>query len=129
MENDCLSIMSVFKPLRVCNCKYSKCLKLYCECFSSGQYCIDCNCNCCYNKIEHEVKDIKGTRMTKIKTILDRDPLAFRPKVPMDQDAVVAKPAAHFKGCNCKKTKCKKKYCECFNAGILCSSMCKCNNW
>jgi hypothetical protein len=27
------------KKSRVCNCKRSKCLKLYCDCFSSGEHC------------------------------------------------------------------------------------------
>ena len=37
-----------------CNCKNSKCLKLYCECFSSGHYCDPDTCNCknCENTIE-----------------------------------------------------------------------------
>lgn len=32
----------------------------------------------------------------------------------------------HKKGCQCKKTSCTKKYCECFRAQILCSENCKC---
>lgn len=33
-----------------CNCKKSKCLKLYCECFAKGLICgIDCNCSDCHN--------------------------------------------------------------------------------
>ena len=29
----------------VCKCKNSKCLKMYCECFTAGRFC-DGNCNC-----------------------------------------------------------------------------------
>lgn len=36
------------KPKK-CNCKNSKCLKLYCDCFSAGKYCDDCNCTDCLN--------------------------------------------------------------------------------
>jgi len=39
------------KPERCCNCKSSKCLKLYCECFKAKGYCLDsCKCIDCGNR-------------------------------------------------------------------------------
>ena len=32
-----------------CNCKKSRCLKLYCDCFKEGLSCKDCNCVGCGN--------------------------------------------------------------------------------
>lgn len=105
-----------------CNCKNSKCLKLYCECFASGRYCDGCNCNNCFNNRQHEDK-----RQAAVESILDRNPNAFRPKIADGADeGIVTAPARHNKGCNCKKSNCLKKYCECFQAGIVCSENCKC---
>jgi hypothetical protein len=59
-----------------CNCKNSRCLKLYCECFASGRYCHACNCVACCNNQENET-----FRQAAVETILDRNPNAFRPKI------------------------------------------------
>ena len=32
-----------------CNCKKSRCLKLYCECFAADSYCHGCHCQSCMN--------------------------------------------------------------------------------
>ena len=41
------------KPAKVasmsCNCKKSKCLKLYCECFAANRLCDGCSCKDCGN--------------------------------------------------------------------------------
>lgn len=65
---------------RACNCRNSKCLKLYCECFASGRYCNLCNCSNCMNNKEHE-----AARSKAIETILERNPNAFRPKIQYQQ--------------------------------------------
>ncbi len=73
---------------RTCNCKRSNCLKLYCDCFSSGEYCSNCNCNCCYNNREGE-----SYRKEAIRVILERNPTAFRPKIAASQPTVPVSPA------------------------------------
>ena len=62
---------------KTCNCRNSRCLKLYCECFASGQYCLQ-NCNCveCKNNVENSVQ-----RQEAVEATLERNPNAFRPKV------------------------------------------------
>ncbi|KAG1672626.1 hypothetical protein FOA52_002106 [Chlamydomonas sp. UWO 241] len=105
-----------------CNCKNSRCLKLYCECFASGRYCDACNCVTCMNNKEHE-----GTRQAAVESILERNPNAFRPKIQSAEAEIAAITGTrHTKGCNCKKSTCLKKYCECFQAGIFCGDICKC---
>ncbi|CAH8387982.1 unnamed protein product [Eruca vesicaria subsp. sativa] len=114
-----------------CNCKRSKCLKLYCECFASGVYCIGpCTCIDCFNKPIHE-----DTVMATRKQIESRNPLAFAPKVIKIPDSTIEvgddasktpASARHKRGCNCKKSNCLKKYCECYQSGVGCSINCRC---
>ncbi|CAA7015387.1 unnamed protein product [Microthlaspi erraticum] len=114
-----------------CNCKKSKCLKLYCECFAAGVYCIEpCSCVDCFNKPIHE-DVVLATR----KQIESRNPLAFAPKVIRSADSIMdtgddasktPASARHKRGCNCKKSSCLKKYCECYQGGVGCSINCRC---
>ncbi|XP_057960299.1 protein tesmin/TSO1-like CXC 3 isoform X2 [Malania oleifera] len=114
-----------------CNCKKSKCLKLYCECFAAGVYCVEpCSCQECFNKPIHE-----DTVLATRKQIESRNPLAFAPKVIRSSDSIpetgdessrTPASARHKRGCNCKKSSCLKKYCECYQGGVGCSINCRC---
>ena len=99
-----------------CNCKNSKCLKLYCDCFAMKMYCDGCNCRDCHNNEAH-----KAVRDEAIKATLDKNPNAFQAKITRDNAG-----SEHSSGCHCKKSKCLKKYCECFEAAVYCSEKCKC---
>ncbi|KAL4239498.1 Lin-54 DREAM MuvB core complex component [Mactra antiquata] len=102
-----------------CNCTKSQCLKLYCDCFANGEFCHNCNCTNCANNLDHE-----EDRSRAIKSCLERNPLAFHPKIGKGRAG--EKDRRHNKGCNCKRSGCLKNYCECYEAKIMCSSSCKC---
>lgn len=102
-----------------CKCKKSKCLKLYCDCFSSDGMCKPtCRCeNCCNNE------QFSGLREAVRKEMLQKNPKAFHKKFKKVQKQ---SDFLHSRGCNCKRTQCLKNYCECFSVGVGCSVLCKC---
>eukprot|EP00189_Rhodosorus_marinus_P010286 CAMPEP_0184738216 /NCGR_PEP_ID=MMETSP0315-20130426/930_1 /TAXON_ID=101924 /ORGANISM="Rhodosorus marinus, Strain UTEX LB 2760" /LENGTH=371 /DNA_ID=CAMNT_0027205843 /DNA_START=722 /DNA_END=1837 /DNA_ORIENTATION=- len=106
--------------VKCCNCKSTGCLKRYCDCFKAGLYCTNaCSCQNCKNNEAHAEERDKAIRLT-----LGRDPNAFRPKISKN----VESEGKHSRGCHCKRTFCLKGYCECFQAGVPCSNLCKCTN-
>ncbi|XP_039025924.1 protein tesmin/TSO1-like CXC 7 [Hibiscus syriacus] len=118
------------KGPKQCGCKQSKCLKLYCDCFASGEYCNGCICCDCCNNVENE-----DLRKAASEVILERNPHAFKPKIssspcsPRDVEGDkmdAPQVGRHERGCHCKKSECLKRYCECFQANVFCSQNCKC---
>ena len=114
------------KPKIVCNCKKSKCLKLYCECFILGLYCDGCNCSPCFNNVANAEE-----RNKVMDSLREKNPSAFKPKIDYnaaDSEKDKVEKTKHMRGCNCSKTQCLKKYCECYQSSVLCTSLCKCTD-
>jgi hypothetical protein len=99
-----------------CNCRKSKCLKLYCACFAKHAFCNGgCRCIGCYN-----TSDTVDERDNAIRAILERNPSAFSSKVissaPTAHKRSHAEIAStsdegisvHRTGCRCRKSQCKK---------------------
>lgn len=87
----------------------------YCDCFRDGELCgANCDCADCQNKCP-ESKE----RQAAHDKIMSSNPSAFRKKIKLN---------AHIRGCQCKKSRCQKRYCECYMFGVPCTDKCRCRD-
>ena len=81
-----------------CRCSKSHCRKEYCFCFKNGRSCTE-KCICIGCKNNEDSLNIKhGFKKLSMVT------------------------------CNCSRSKCEKKYCECYAAGKKCGEHCNCQD-
>jgi len=97
-----------------CNCRKSQCLKLYCDCFAAGNFCTGCSCIDCHNLPGYEDRIVMAKE-----SISCKNPLAFKRRIKGECEKIV---------CNCERSGCSKKYCECYKGGQKCGINCSCSN-
>lgn len=97
-----------------CKCSKIDCLKLYCECFAKGRLCNrNCICTGCQNHPGNCHSIFQAQQVANY-----RNPGHF-PGVPAFVPA---------RRCTCKKSSCRKNYCECYRAGVKCGAACECTD-
>ena len=106
------SVRKMRKNVR-CNCRKSQCQKMYCDCLAERRFCGE---NCCCKGC----KNVPGMREESVKK--------KRRKAFWGEDDWSEGTGRDFKGCNCKRSRCEKKYCDCFSMGTKCGEGCCCVN-
>ncbi|OAY78951.1 protein tesmin/TSO1-like CXC 2 isoform X2 [Ananas comosus] len=116
---------------RPCSCKKSRCLKLYCICFSTGTYCSElCGCQQCFNKLTYKEEVLSARKELQLRNKFSPSSKALRSSEVGQEDETKKSPGSALvkRGCTCKKSSCLKKYCDCYQSGIGCTIYCKCED-
>ena len=102
-----------------CICSKTGCKKKYCACFSMGRYCEGCDCKNCENKPQNENNNNNIINNNIIVNKNNSEKINHSKKV-------ITNPKTKKVICNCTKSNCMKKYCECYKQGLNCNSLCRC---
>lgn len=98
-----------------CTCTKTQCQKKYCACYSFGKYCEMCNCIGCLNRPNNNYTDNNENRSNN--TNKNDEENIQRNNCQDSKQTIV---------CNCTKSRCMKKYCECYKVQLPCGALCRC---
>ena len=120
MSNNNNNINNINNNTRIkCTCSKTGCKKKYCYCFSKGIFCDGCECKNCENcrpGVSNQL-NIQNSENNEKKIINEEfNNIQEEVQSPKNQRVI----------CNCTKSYCMKKYCECFKQGFNCNSLCRC---
>ena len=96
-----------------CICTKTGCKKKYCSCFAQGIKCNGCDCKNCENTAS------TGKKYTQDQVDININYENLNISNTIKGQRVI---------CNCTKSNCMKKYCECFKQGIDCNKLCRCRD-
>ena len=104
-----------------CTCSKTGCRKKYCACFSKGRLCEGCECKNCQNCIPTGEGGAAPPRIDLQKNMNESEN-----EDEYNNENGMQSPKTQRAMCNCTKSNCMKKYCECFKQGLNCNSVCRC---